>query len=431
MSIIRSIFLFIISFYVSSTFATDLFLCKAIDGTYKILWALPNDNSPECEKKIVSSETENVIFTSISPKQDKNYNIILSGSDKNNVFKPTTAIETQETMLNQNKNIDKQLVSIHRIQSKSQQTSSKSLVNLAMWNWEASTWLNYPEKFIKTVKSKGIDQIYLQLSIDNDKIADEEQLIELLDIAANNQIKIIAVEGSPDMVIESGLKYAIERNQVIKQFCQARKDKPCLAGIQYDIEPYILKEYNQDPKATWQLWNNAIKMLSQSWGDKIEVVIPFWLRNIDNGEQIVQDIAPYTSKYIVMVYRTDYDLIYNLSTDWLSWGDKNSKKITIALESGILDDELEKFYVPSKTYGEIEKVAFNDKDVILLNKEKLTSDNAIYTYSASSLEKSDAKNHIISFMGKEDNLFKTVNLLADVFPEWSSFDGIALHGLNF
>lgn len=428
MSIFRGIFLFIISLSVSPTFATDLFLCKAIDGTYKILWVLPNDNSPECERKTVSSATENVIFTSISPKQDQNFNIILSGPDKNDVFKPTTAIETRETMLNQNNNIDKQKANI---QSKSQKTSSKSLGNLAMWNWETSTWIKYPEKFIKGVKSKGIDQIYLQLTIDNNKIANEEQLIALLDIAANNQVKIIAVEGSPDMVIESGLKNAIERNQVIKQFCQSRGNKPCLAGIQYDIEPYILKEYNQDPKSIWQLWNNAIKMLSQSWGDKIEVVIPFWLRSIDNGEQIVQDITPYAAKYIIMVYRTDYEQIYKLSTDWLSWGDKNNQKITIALESGILDDELEKFYVPSNTDGEIEKVAFSDKDVILLNKEKLTSDNAIYTYSSSSLEKSDAKNHVISFMGKEDNLFKTVNLLADVFPEWNSFDGIALHGLNF
>ena len=62
------------------------------------------------------------------------------------------------------------------------------------------------------------------------------------------------------MVIDSGLKNAIRRNKIIKQFCSMRENKPCLAGIQYDIEPYVLKEYNQDANHFWQLWNNAIEM---------------------------------------------------------------------------------------------------------------------------------------------------------------------------
>ena len=166
--------------------------------------------------------------------------------------------------------------------------------------------------------------------------------------------------------------------------------------------PYILDEYNQDANHIWKLWVNAIKMLSQSWGDKIEVVIPFWLLYIDNGEQTVKSIKSYTSKYIIMAYRTNYTQIYNISAEWLTWGDKNEQKIIIALENGLIEDEVDKFNISS-------------------------GDNKVHTYS-SHLSPRTANNEI-SFMGDEKRLFETVRLLENDLTQWRSFDGIALHGL--
>lgn len=423
---LRNIYLLVISFFIiTPAFAEDLFLCKATNGIYQLLWNQPHDNSLVCEQRNVASRFENVIFTSISPKQKQNNNIILSGSFKDNIFMPTSLTEIINKKQNDMKNIDKESF-ITKYFSNLKLAFPKTLVNISMWNWENSTWYQSPEQFISKIKSKGINEVYLQLFIENNKIKNKEQLIQLLAFASQNQIKIIAVEGSPEMVTESGLQNAIGRNQIIKQFCIEYESQPCFAGIQYDIEPYILKGYNQDPNKIWQMWIHAVKKLSESWGDKIEIVIPFWLRKIDNGEQIVQNIKPYTSKYIVMAYRTDYLDIYNLSASWLYWGDKNEQRIIIALESGMLDDELEKLYVPNQQNGEIEKVSFTDKDVILLNKDKITSDNTLYAYSKSSL----TKNQSISFLGQEDKLFQMVNLLSNIFTEWGSFDGFALHGLH-
>lgn len=278
--------------------------------------------------------------------------------------------------------------------------------NLAMWNWQSATWTNSPNQFITKIKSKGINQIYLQLFIENQQIEYEEQLINLLDIAFQNGIEIIAVEGAAEMILESGLQNAIERNQIIKQFCQRRINKPCLAGIQYDIEPYLLSDYDQNKDLIWQQWAQAIKKLSESWGGKMEIVIPFWLKDINQSKQIIQNIEPYSLKYIIMVYRTDYELIYDISAKWLSWGDDNLHKIVIALENGILSEELEKYYSLDQTYSEIEKEA-NDEN----------SADQIVDYSK------------ISFEGKEDELFDMINALTEVFSSWSSFDGFAINGL--
>ena len=348
------------------------------------------------KKKEVSSETKNETFTSISTTQEQNNNIVSSSYDNNDEVRSTTATEIFDT------SCDNQAITTQSFATNNPKSTKKSL-NLGMWNWEAHTWNTSPKQFIAKIKSKGINQIYLQLEIENKTIKYIDQLNQLLDIAYKNRIKIIAIEGSPDMVIDSGLKNAIERNKIIKQFCSMRKNKPSLAGIQYDIEPYILDEYNQDANHIWKLWINAIKMLSQSWGDKIEVVIPFWLLYIDNGEQTVKSIKSYTSKYIIMAYRTNYTQIYNISAEWLTWGDKNEQKIIIALENGLIEDEVDKFNISS-------------------------GDNEVDTYS-SHLSTRTANNEI-SFMGDEKRLFETVRLLQNDLTQWRSFDGIALHGID-
>ncbi|MCX8575255.1 MULTISPECIES: hypothetical protein [unclassified Gilliamella] len=283
--------------------------------------------------------------------------------------------------------------------------------NLAMWNWKATTWNNSPNQFITKIKSKGINQIYLQLFIENQQIEYEEQLINLLDIAFQNGIEIIAVEGAAEMILESGLQNAIERNQIIKQFCQRRINKPCLAGIQYDIEPYLLSDYDQNKDLIWQQWAQAIKKLSESWGGKIEIVVPFWLKDINQSKQIIQFIEPYSLKYIIMVYRTDYELIYDISAKWLSWGDENLHKIVIALENGILSEEFEKYYSYDQTNSEIEEGS-NDEN------SNVNSTDHIVDFTE------------ISFEGNEDELFGMINALTEVFSNWSSFDGFAINGLD-
>ena len=297
-----------------------------------------------------------------------------------------------------------------RANSKDSSTNSEKKQNIAMWNWIATTWNNSPNQFISKIKSKGINRIYLQLFIENQQIEYKDQLINLIDIAFQNGIEIIAVEGAAEMILESGLQNAIERNQIIKQFCQQRISKPCLAGIQYDIEPYLLPDYDQNKDQIWLQWTQAIKKLSENWGGKIEVVVPFWLKDISHGMQIIQNIEPYTLKYIVMVYRTDYKLIYDISAKWLSWGDENLHKIVIALENGILSEEFEKYYSYDQTNSEIEEGS-NDEN------SDVNSTDHIVDFTE------------ISFGGKEDELFDMINRLTKVFSNWNSFDGFAINGL--
>ena len=129
-----------------------------------------------------------------------------------------------------------------------------------------------------------------------------------------------------------------------------------------------------------------------------------------------------------MAYRTNYTQIYNISAEWLTWGDKNEQKIIIALENGLIEDEVDKFNISSRINDKIEKFAFNDNNVILPNKDNSIGDNEVHTYS-SHLSPRTANNEI-SFMGDEKRLFETVRLLQNDLTQWRSFDGIALHGLD-
>lgn len=271
----------------------------------------------------------------------------------------------------------------------------RSDINISMWNWHTENWIHSPSQFLTKLKQKGINQVYLQLNIVNGHIQNQDKLFQLLDIAAKKKMSIIAVEGAPDMITDSGLKNAIERNKVIKKLCQIHN--PCLAGIQYDIEPYLLAEYAQNKSHIWQRWNNAIKTLSETWHDKIEIVLPFWLLDIEDGKNIVEKTLPYSSKLIIMAYRTKLAQIYTISSQWLTWGELNNKKIVIALESSIIEDET------SENYNQ---------------------------YPQSDESQTTSLNQSISFMGEEKKLFSTINQLSTYFSQWSSFERFALNGLE-
>ena len=187
---IRFILLLIVAFIITPSFAVDLFLCKTPNGTYNVLEEQSNEDSYQYKKKAFSSKTQNLIFTSISSEKEQNNNLISSSYIDNDEVKYTTATEMVASIQNDNTLSENQTITTQPPVTNNQQVTKKS-INLGMWNWETRTWDTSPEQFITKIKSKGINQIYLQLAIENETIKFKEQLNQLLDVAYENQIKII------------------------------------------------------------------------------------------------------------------------------------------------------------------------------------------------------------------------------------------------
>jgi hypothetical protein len=305
-------------------------------------------------------------------------------------------------------------------------TPSKDEIS-ASWIWAAKQWQTSPRALIDWAKERQLNRLYLQLQISDNQLQAQPQLRQLMTLAKAEGIALYIVEGDPAMVSSDGLANALRRAAVIKAFCTPG-ESDCFAGVQYDIEPYILSEYAYQRGLIWQRWSQAIAELHRFWQQPIEVAVPFWMIASRDGKKAIEAVKPAVSNYAVMAYRTSAPEIESISRPWLIWGDKNDKGIIIALENGILSDEIHQTYLPSTTAeGILEKINFDSVDVVILNKTPVKGRrgvNQLYDYRNQVLI--PATN--ISFMGDEAGLFEQKKRLN--FNRHRSFKGFAMHGLN-
>ncbi|WP_147274678.1 hypothetical protein [Phyllobacterium bourgognense] len=297
---------------------------------------------------------------------------------------------------------------------------------LASWVWKPEEWQRKPGEVLAWAKSMQLDRLYLQLDIVSGQVAQPEVLGAFLVEAADLGIAVFAVEGDPGMIRGDGRNNALARTGAISRFQEAATPSGRLAGIQYDIEPYILPAYAFDRRTMWNDWSDTLKQLHALWRGKVEVVVPFWLTDDLYGQEAIERIRPFISSLAVMSYRTEDQAIVNVSEPWLTWGVLHGVDIVIALENGPIPDEVHRSYVRSET-GTAELVRFSAADAVVLSDVPVSSkEKMIYRFN----HEITVSGSRISFQGKLPTLLATIDRLRSTFPAWRSFSGFALHGLK-
>lgn len=297
---------------------------------------------------------------------------------------------------------------------------------LASWVWQPEDWQKNPVEILAWATSMQLNRLYLQLDIAAGEVAHPELLGTFLTEAADAGIAVFAVEGDPQMVRGDGRTNALARTSAISRFQDAAMPNGRLAGIQYDIEPYISPAYAFDRQAIWKDWSYTLEELHRLWRSNIEVVVPFWLIDDVDGRDAIERIQSFVSSFTVMAYRTSDEAIVEASEPWLNFGVLHGVNIIIALESGPVPDEVHRTYVRSNT-GTAEVVRFSEADAVLVSDKPISLDRGmIYAFSHEIKVSGDR----ISFKGKLPLLLATIDRLRTTFPSWRSFSGFALHGLR-
>jgi hypothetical protein len=297
---------------------------------------------------------------------------------------------------------------------------------LASWVWQPEEWQQKPAEILAWATSMQLNRLYLQLDIVSGEVAHPELLRAFLTQAAKARIGVFAVEGDPQMVRGEGRNNALARTSAISRFQETVTPTGQLAGIQYDIEPYILPAYAFDRRTIWKDWSDTLEQLHARWRGKVEVVVPFWLIDDLHGREAIERVRPFVSSLAVMSYRTEDQAIVEASEPWLTWGVLNGIDIVIALENGPVPDEVHRSYVPSET-GTAEIVHFSAADAVMLSDVPVSSqEKMIYRFS----HEITVPGNRISFQGKLPTLLATIDRLHTMFPAWRSFSGFALHGLR-
>lgn len=295
------------------------------------------------------------------------------------------------------------------------------------WLWNAEAWLTRPSLIEEWAVTSRLDRVFLQLRIDNGELADGRALADFIARLGRRGISVHAVEGDPAMVAGDGLDNALRRVAAIRRYQTTSWPDARLAGLQFDIEPYLLASFALDPAAVWSQWAAAIQSLSAAWGKPVSIVVPFWMLDSEAGRAALDSARFAVSDLTVMAYRTETGEVTALSEPWLAWGALHDLPIRVALENGPLGVEVHRTFVRAET-GHLQLTTENGIATVSLLSEPTRAHQGALAYAFHHETRVNPAR--ISFMNNRDKLAVAQAELARLLVAWPSFDGLMIHALD-
>lgn len=244
------------------------------------------------------------------------------------------------------------------------------------WLWEDHIWQTRRGRVLDMAEALDLRRLFIGIKMKDGQIVGREALRRFVAEAHRRGIAVLGVEGDPLMVTRRGRNAAIKRVEVFRAYQASVGKSERLDGLQYDIEPASLPNFDVHDPEDLKRWSMAYRELRNAWGGPLDIVLPYWIGDWRTGEAFVRRIAPHAQSFTIMAYRDTPPAIIDVATELLSQGAALSVPVVVALEMGPTDEG----------------------------------------------------DHV-SFDGDLDALLKAVKQTRRTFAEWESFSGYAIHGL--
>ncbi|MDF1600817.1 hypothetical protein PZ895_13695 [Mesorhizobium sp. YIM 152430] len=289
------------------------------------------------------------------------------------------------------------------------------------WIWDAAGWLDCPDALLEKLRAAGLDEIYLQLPLGDSTTFDP--WTDFLRHFRDAGVRIVAVEGDPAMVLDHGRRNAVLRATRLAAF---RREHPGLiAGVQYDVEPYLLAAHAADPETSWRAWAELIVELRGIFDAPVSVVVPFWMMGDPTARTALTKAVAHVDDLVVMAYRTDFGAIEDISAPWLEFAASESIGVRIALENGPLPIEHHRIYRRAQA-GEVALLA-GPISTVELHPGPVHESPGRKVYAFSHEVVTDPLR--TTFDGDLAGLAAARTRLTETLSAWPYFRGLAFHGL--
>ncbi|SDF08999.1 hypothetical protein SAMN04488542_105193 [Fontibacillus panacisegetis] len=208
----------------------------------------------------------------------------------------------------------------------------------ATWLWNTELIEDHAEDIISFAKSQGAKVIFLHIS---QKI-DNEAYRQFISLASSSKIEVHALNGKPEWALREFRHEGDAFLLWVKTYNEAVDPKERFTGVQYDVEPYLLKNWKKDQASIVEQWMESVRVwieYSQSVDLPIGAAVPFWLHEISHPAMGV-DIP--LSEWMVdkfdylaiMAYRNDAERVYDISRLILAESDRKKKNVWVGIELG-------------------------------------------------------------------------------------------------
>jgi hypothetical protein len=296
------------------------------------------------------------------------------------------------------------------------------------WAWRPNRWREAPERLITEARALGADRLFVSVAIEDGAIADEARFSDFIGLARAAGISVAVVEGDPDMALPEGRAIALRRLGTLADYQRRSAGDRRLAGVQYDIEPYLLPGFQDDPERILRGWAATLDGLSAAAPPlSLDLVLPFWLPLHGSAGLVLPTIARVAERVTVMAYRTTSTEILAAAEPMLAWSSAVMRPLHVAVEAGPVGDETTRTYRRSPT-GDLLLLPLAGRGALaLLLRESVTLRPADRLYMQE--RESVVPGSQVSFLGDRERLDEALAQLSRSCEAWPSFSGTALHGL--
>ena len=298
----------------------------------------------------------------------------------------------------------------------------------ATWAWRPAEWQQAPDRLLERLSGLGARLVFITVPVTaGGGVETPDRLAAFVASARKRGVAVWAVAGDPHAVLSSERPRFEALARAYAAYNAAVPESGSLAGLQLDIEPYLVPGYGLDPAGWDGAWVDTVNGVAAAAGGlAVDLAIPFWFGTPERRERCLDRLSPAIVSLTVMDYRSDPAAIRELAAPVLSWGAANRRGVRIALERGPLPDETAINFVPAEE-GPLWRLSLAGGPVLLLLDRPARNGQGAAYAEAWRLPVAGAGQSFHDAPGRLDQLSPGLEAM---FAAWPSFLGLAIHGTD-
>lgn len=209
------------------------------------------------------------------------------------------------------------------------QAASKPHRRIGFWVWDYREATAQGSSLLDVCRSLHCGRLAVQMPAINDPEETWLRYVGLLQTAQRQHIEAFALDGYPEAVLDAGpLLKKVER---LREVMQGQLP----AGVQLDIEPYLLDGFLNDPQGYEKYLETHAQVKRALAGQaRLSIVMPFWLTSQQARNRAVAFAAmDLADEVAIMSYRTDLAELRDLVEDQLRYADLIGLPVWLAVET--------------------------------------------------------------------------------------------------
>jgi len=206
---------------------------------------------------------------------------------------------------------------------------ARSAPGVGFWVWDYRAAITDPHAMIKACQNAGCSRLLIQIPAMSEDETLWASYAALFPFAKAGHIDAFALDGYPEAIREPEVLAA----KVKRLLALVHRD--AIAGVQVDIEPYLLPGFFADASGPRQ-YLETIDHLKKAIAERtrLSVVMPFWFTSPTvQGRPIAYAVIDRVDEVAIMSYRTEIDEIQAIADDTLRYGTLARVPVWLAVET--------------------------------------------------------------------------------------------------